>query len=202
MSLEKVSKLKKDAALFCTASRGDPSYDLMKNVKSMCQWFPFVSFRRRVLLLTVQRCGDVAQWERTETAGMQPGIFSQIFQYFWLKSLKAKTLYVFSGVPECRFETGSSRGRGKKNAALVCAARFPVYNLMKSFESVVNLAASFSLRRRCFWLTLQKCGRLYHLQRTKNGICWAVYLWLPASKQPVSELKTHSRRLCYTTKSL
>jgi hypothetical protein len=26
----------------------------------------------------------------------------------------------------------------KKNAALVCAARFPVYNLMKSFESVIN----------------------------------------------------------------
>ena len=33
--------------------------------------------------------------------------------------------------------------RGKKNAALVCAARFPVYNLMKSFESVSMFTASF-----------------------------------------------------------
>lgn len=42
------------------------------------------------------------------------------------------------------FCIGKAHRQGqKKNAAHFCAARFPVYNLMKSFESVVNV------RRRC-----------------------------------------------------
>jgi hypothetical protein len=42
-------------------------------------------------------------------------------------------------------KVGAAKGlrRHKKNAALVCAAfGFPVYNLMKSFEPVVNVSAA------------------------------------------------------------
>ena len=61
----------------------------------------------------------------------------------------------------------------KKNAALVCAAfGFPVYNLMKSFKTVVNNSCRiFHFHRRSFLLTVQKCSTPYHLQKTKNGIC-------------------------------
>jgi hypothetical protein len=117
-----------------------------------------------------------------------PVIFSKncraFYVYIW-KRVVCETIQQGEFVEKrwvfTQWEEKRSRGRGKKNAALVCAARFPVYNLMKSFESVVKLIASFCSRRRCFWLTLQKCGRLSNGQRTKKGICWMVNfeVWSP-----------------------
>lgn len=133
----------------------------------------------------IQRCGCFPLPERTAKGCFSPGNIKTFFRQNQLKSFVYKRLQlilqdIFLLLTNKTYAYSTQNRvvvtlwyRQKKNAALVCAAfGFPVYNLMKSFKTVVNNSCRiFHFHRRSFLLTVQKCSTPYHLQKTKNGIC-------------------------------